>query len=143
MRKPPKVSCDGWISQCGSGVQSQLLYCAIPRNYHRDSTPGCRGEQRVAWRQVNSTTLSRALLQAPVYLVPPMLIAIPFKRFVTMHPTLTVPLTTYCLLVCFGIGLPATVAVFPQIAEIDPKDVDTKKMSKRKPNEGQSLRITV
>jgi len=83
--------------------------------------------QVAATRGVNSTTLSRALLQAPVYFLPPLLVASgPLKQVLTKHPTLTVPLTTFCLLACFGIGLPASTAVFPQIAEIDPNDVEDK-----------------
>mmetsp|Transcript_3254 Transcript_3254/g.3601 ORF Transcript_3254/g.3601 Transcript_3254/m.3601 type:complete len:139 (-) Transcript_3254:710-1126(-) len=101
----------------------------------------CPGDtsQVAATRGVNSTTLSRALLQAPVYLVPPLLLAAgPLKSLVTKHPQLTVPLTTYCLLVSFGIGLPATVAVFPQIAEIDPKDVEEKFQHLRTEKTGQA-----
>lgn len=91
-----------------------------------DVLPGETSRQ-AATRGVNSTTLSRALLQAPVYFLPPLLVANgPLKRVATKHPMLTIPITTYLLLVSFGVGLPATVAIFPQIAEISPNDVEEK-----------------
>lgn len=121
-----------------SAVVASSLNCYIVRSPEIESgiplmdaegnnvLPG-ETSQVAAARGVNSTTLSRALLQAPVYFLPPLLVANgPFKSMVARHPALTVPLTTYCLLACFGIGLPATVAVFPQIAEIDPNDVEDK-----------------
>ena len=37
---------------------------------------------------------------------------------------MAVPVSTYMILVCFGLGLPATVAIFPQIAEISADDVE-------------------
>jgi hypothetical protein len=75
---------------------------------------------------VYSTTMSRAMLQAPVYFLPPVLMkTLPvFKNMVKKNPAVGVPLTTYLVLVAFGLGLPATVAVFPQMAEIDVKDCE-------------------
>jgi tricarboxylate carrier len=80
-----------------------------------------------AQRGVNSTTASRALLQAPVYFLPPVLVSAGFlKAYLIKNPTMTVPITTYLLLVCFGVGLPSTVAIFPQMAKIDPNDAEPK-----------------
>jgi len=81
-----------------------------------------------AERGVNSTTLSRALLQAPVYFLPPVLMgAIPLvKNALLRNPAMRVPVTTYLLLVCFGIGLPASVAIFPQMGEIKVEDAEEK-----------------
>lgn len=75
---------------------------------------------------VYSTTLSRALLQAPVYFLPPLLLGGPLQKFVKQRPAIRVPLTTFLLLTAFGIGLPATVAIFPQIVSIAPADVESK-----------------
>ncbi|KAG7345729.1 tricarboxylate carrier [Nitzschia inconspicua] len=82
--------------------------------------------QEAARRGVNSTTVSRALLQAPVYFLPPVLMGMlpPFQRLVQNNPRTRVPLTTFLLLVSFGVGLPVTTAIFPQIAEIDANDVE-------------------
>lgn len=91
----------------------------------QDVLPG-KTSKIAARNGVNSTTASRALLQAPVYFLPPLLMAsIPmFKNMVARNPAMTVPLTTYLVLTSFGLGLPATVAVFPQMAEIDVKDCE-------------------
>ena len=77
-----------------------------------------------AERGVNSTTASRAILQAPVYFIPPLLLSSIFKSYLLKHPAMTVPLTTYLVLVAFGVGLPATVAIFPQLSSIDIADVE-------------------
>ena len=79
-----------------------------------------------AKRGVYTTTASRAILQAPVYFVPPLLLGIvkPIQRVIAKQPQLAVPITTYLLLVSFGIGLPSAIAIFPQIASIQAKDVE-------------------
>jgi hypothetical protein len=81
-----------------------------------------------AERGVNSTTLSRALLQAPVYFLPLFMMgALPVLRnAIANNPAMRVPMTTYLLLVCFGIGLPASVAIFPQMGEIRVEDAEEK-----------------
>jgi sideroflexin-5 len=84
--------------------------------------------QIAAARGVYSTTASRAILQAPVYFLPPLLLATvaPLRNLLQKSPALTVPITTYLLLVSFGVGLPATVAIFPQISSIPAQDVEAK-----------------
>ena len=81
-----------------------------------------------AEKGVNLTTMSRALLQAPVYFLPPVLIGVipTFRNMVKRNPALSVPLTTYLLLVSFGLGLPASTALFPKIGEIHVRDVEEK-----------------
>lgn len=90
-----------------------------------DVAPG-QTSKIAAQRGVNSTTASRAILQAPVYFLPPVLMGtVPFlKNIVMKNPALSVPLTTYLVLVSFGLGLPSTVAIFPQMAEIDLTDCE-------------------
>jgi len=61
------------------------------------------------------TTMSRAILQIPVYFIPSALMATAFQTVAVANPGIAVPLTTYLLLVSFGFGLPFAVAVFPQI----------------------------
>jgi sideroflexin-5 len=82
--------------------------------------------QEAARRGVNSTTVSRALLQAPVYFLPPLVMGVlpPFQRIVQKNPRTRVPLTTFLLLVSFGVGLPITTAIFPQIAQLAAKDAE-------------------
>lgn len=121
-----------------SAVVASSLNCYIVRSPEMDTgvplldangkdvLPG-ETSQVAAARGVYSTTASRAILQAPVYFLPPVLLAMgPLKSYVTKVPAATVPLTTFLLLTSFGIGLPSTVAIFPQISEIDAKDVEPK-----------------
>jgi len=108
-------------------VRSPEITSGVPllNDDFEDVAPG-QTSQVAARNGVNSTTASRALLQAPVYFLPPVLIgSLPvLKRAVARNPALSVPLTTYLVLVSFGLGLPATVAIFPQMAEIDVQDVE-------------------
>lgn len=108
-------------------VRSPEIDTGIPlvNSDGEDVAPG--HTSKVAARNgVNSTTASRAILQAPVYFVPPVLMGtIPFfKNMIKRNPAIAVPLTTYLVLVSFGLGLPSTVAIFPQMAEIDVKDCE-------------------
>mmetsp|Transcript_23147 Transcript_23147/g.54653 ORF Transcript_23147/g.54653 Transcript_23147/m.54653 type:complete len:419 (-) Transcript_23147:155-1411(-) len=84
--------------------------------------------QIAAKRGVESTTASRALLQAPVYFLPPMLMGLlpPLKRVLERNPRTRVPITTFLVLTSFGLGLPATIAIFPQVAEIPASEVEQK-----------------
>jgi sideroflexin-5 len=109
-------------------VRSPEIVSGIPL-LDKDGNDVLPGEtsQEAATRGVHSTTLSRALLQAPVYFLPPLLVSSgPLQRVIAKNPTAAVPITTFLLLVAFGVGLPATVAVFPQIAEIEPDQVEDK-----------------
>ena len=80
-----------------------------------------------ARRGVNTTTVSRAILQAPVYFVPPLLLGAikPIQKVIAKNPRLSVQITTYLLLVSFGVGLPSAIAIFPQIASIPASDVES------------------
>lgn len=81
--------------------------------------------QEAATRGVNSTTVSRAILQAPVYFLPPLLMGLgPFAQALVKRPNARVPMTTFLLLTSFGLGLPTTVAIFPQITTIDAEQAE-------------------
>jgi hypothetical protein len=121
-----------------SAVVASTLNCYIVRSpeiesgiplMDADGNNVLPGETSVeaATRGVNSTTFSRAVLQAPVYFLPPLLLALgPFHRHLAKNPIRRVPLTTFLLLSSFGIGLPTTVAMFPQIASISPDEAEDK-----------------
>ena len=81
-----------------------------------------------AKRGVYSTTASRAVLQMPTYFIPPLILdtVTPLKQFLVDNPAMVVPVTTFLLLVSFGIGLPAAVGLFPQVSSINTKDVEEK-----------------
>lgn len=122
-----------------SSVAASSLNCYIVRSPEIDTgIPLVNGDgddvlpnetsKIAAERGVNSTTFSRALLQAPVYFLPPLLMGAipPLKNALLRNPMMRVPMTTYLLLVCFGIGLPASVAVFPQMGEIKVDEAEEK-----------------
>jgi hypothetical protein len=107
-------------------VRSPEIETGIPllSEQGRDVLPGSTSQVAAA-RGVYTTTASRAILQAPVYFVPPVLLSLgPIRRFLTTYPVCTVPVTTFLLLVSFGVGLPFAVAIFPQISEIRAADVE-------------------
>ena len=108
-------------------VRSPEIDSGIPlMNEHGEDVAPGKTSKIAARNGVNSTTASRAILQAPVYFLPPVLMgSIPMlKRLLAKNPALNVPLTTYLVLVAFGLGLPSTVAIFPQIAEIDVRECE-------------------
>jgi len=99
---------------------------------------------QIAARQgVLSTTFSRAILQAPVYFLPPVLLAAisPIKKYLANKPAMTVPVTTYLLLTSFGVGLPATVAIFPQISSIPAAQVEERFQHLRDPKTQQPYEV--
>mmetsp|Transcript_20797 Transcript_20797/g.37778 ORF Transcript_20797/g.37778 Transcript_20797/m.37778 type:complete len:397 (+) Transcript_20797:80-1270(+) len=121
-----------------SAVVASSLNCYIVRSpeiktgiplLNQDGQDVLAGETSkvAAQRGVNTTTASRAILQAPVYFLPPVLVSLgPIRKYLVKNPRMTVPITTYLLLCSFGVGLPVTVAIFPQISEIDVNDVEEK-----------------
>mmetsp|Transcript_23086 Transcript_23086/g.32332 ORF Transcript_23086/g.32332 Transcript_23086/m.32332 type:complete len:427 (+) Transcript_23086:100-1380(+) len=122
-----------------SSVAASSLNCYIVRSPEIDSgipLTNEKGEnvlegetsQEAAKRGVHSTTASRAILQAPVYFLPPALLGTvgPLKSYLAKNPGMVVPVTTYLLLVSFGVGLPATVGIFPQICELKADEAEEK-----------------
>ena len=77
-----------------------------------------------ATRGVYATTASRALLQAPVYFLPPLLMSVFCSPKLLASPTKLLPITTYLLLCSFGFGLPAACAIFPQTSSISASEVE-------------------
>lgn len=93
-------------------VRSPEIQTGVPLTDEKgnDVSAGTATSSVAAKRGVESTTVSRALLQAPVYFVPPLLMGMvgPFRRLVETNPRARVPLTTFLVLISFGIGLPVT-----------------------------------
>ena len=87
--------------------------------------PGQTSKMAAA-KGVYSTTASRAVLQMPTYFIPPLILdtVAPLKQFMADYPTFIVPITTFLLLVSFGIGLPAAVGIFPQISCVKADEVE-------------------
>ena len=87
--------------------------------------PGQTSKMAAA-KGVYSTTASRAVLQMPTYFIPPLILdtVAPLKQFMADYPSFIVPITTFLLLVSFGIGLPAAVGIFPQISCVKADEVE-------------------
>lgn len=61
-----------------------------------------------------------------MYFIPPVLTSTIFASMLAASAPLTVPVTTYLLLVSFGFGLPFAIAVFPQYGSIGADEVEEK-----------------
>jgi sideroflexin-5 len=97
----------------------------LPEELNEDDVSECHTSSIAATRGVYTTTFSRAVLQAPVYFLPPLLVGSQlFAGYLRKFPARRLPLTTYLLLCSFGLGLPAAVALFPQRATIAAADVE-------------------
>ena len=92
---------------------------------------------------VESTTASRALLQAPVYFLPSLFMASfpPLKNVLAANPRIRVPVTTFLVLTAFGLGLPATIAIFPQVAELKAEDAEPKYQNLIDPSTQQPYKV--
>ena len=78
-----------------------------------------------ASKGVYSTVFSRAVLQVPAVFMPTLITAIPaVSSLITAQPWINLPLTTFLCLCSFGVGLPVSLAVFPQRAEIDVTELE-------------------
>lgn len=98
-------------------VRSPEMNTGIPVYDESGETVGI--SKIAAAKGVYATTASRGILQIPVYFLPPAILAL------LRLPLPVVPATTFFLLVSFGIGLPATVALFPQECEVSVKELET------------------
>jgi hypothetical protein len=81
---------------------------------------------KAAEKGVWETVMSRGVLPIPIFLVPPIAMAmIPaIRTAIAANPTLGVPVTCCLTMVSFGFGLPFAVGIFPQIGEIDASEVE-------------------
>jgi hypothetical protein len=108
-------------------VRSPEIDTGVPLLHPQSLTPVFGADElscSAATKGVMETVASRAILQVPVYFVPPLLTATAFSSVLVANPALSVPLTTYLLLVSFGFGLPFAIAVFPQYGGIAAADVE-------------------
>ena len=108
-------------------VRSPEIDAGVPLLHPTSLRPICSSTETsvaAAKKGVLETVASRAILQVPVYFLPPVLTATAFSTLLLTNPGLSVPLTTYLLLVSFGFGLPFAIAVFPQYGEIHASDVE-------------------
>mmetsp|Transcript_8377 Transcript_8377/g.16676 ORF Transcript_8377/g.16676 Transcript_8377/m.16676 type:complete len:353 (-) Transcript_8377:289-1347(-) len=76
-----------------------------------------------ARKAVQETVMSRAVLQIPVFFIPPMLMSLPPFSLIGSGAAV-VSITTLFTIVSFGFGLPATVAIFPQIGTLKVEELE-------------------
>jgi hypothetical protein len=124
-------------------VRSPEIESGIPLQAADGSDVSPGETSQVAGRLgVYSTTISRAILPAPIWLMPNVLLATgPIPRYLAQQPAMTVPVTTFLILVCFGVGLPATVALFPQISTIEADKVEERFQHLRDPKTLQPYQL--
>jgi len=124
-----------------SGVVASCLNCFIIRSPELESGVPLLNEngekvllqgeensssQIAAKRGVYATTASRAIMQVPTYFVPPLLLQsiTPLCEYVKSNPSSEVPITTFLLLLSFGIGLPMIIGLLPQMSKITVEDAE-------------------
>ena len=111
-------------------VRSPEIATGVPLRMDPSGSEGLAADGmksfKAAKEGVYMTVASRAILQAPVYFLPPLLMTVvpPLNKFLAKKPAMNVPVTTFLLLIAFGAGLPATVALFPQISSISVDDAE-------------------
>ena len=93
----------------------------------KNGTPVSDGKKssQAAKKAVQETVLSRVILQFPVFLAPAVIMALPpVAKFCSAMPVAGVGLYSFVSIVCFGFGLPAAIAVFPQRGAIQVDDLE-------------------
>ena len=82
-----------------------------------------------AKKAVMETVYSRMLLQLPTFFLPPLFMMLPpIASAAAASPVVSITVNTFVTLVGFGLGLPAAVAVFPQIGELNVNEIDDAKL---------------
>ena len=124
---PQAASLLRWVAMPTSMIASSVN-CYIVRRGELDKGISVYNEGGIelgksilaAEKALNEVILSRIALQVPVFGFPPLILATPpFRRFLTKHPKLTLPVSTALLFIGFGFGLPASIAAFPQKGTIE------------------------
>eukprot|EP00009_Paramoeba_aestuarina_P002899 CAMPEP_0201523760 /NCGR_PEP_ID=MMETSP0161_2-20130828/20907_1 /ASSEMBLY_ACC=CAM_ASM_000251 /TAXON_ID=180227 /ORGANISM="Neoparamoeba aestuarina, Strain SoJaBio B1-5/56/2" /LENGTH=127 /DNA_ID=CAMNT_0047922967 /DNA_START=753 /DNA_END=1136 /DNA_ORIENTATION=+ len=78
-----------------------------------------------AKKAVKETVLSRIILQFPVFLTPALVMSLPpIIRLCASSPAIGTGVYAFVSIVCFGFGLPAAIAVFPQRGSIKVDDLE-------------------
>jgi len=81
--------------------------------------------QAAAKKALNEMMVSRALLAAPTFLTPPLLMSLPpLARICARSSAATLFFSSVFTIGAFAIGLPATIAMFPQIGSISKENLE-------------------
>ena len=85
-----------------------------------------------ASKAIRETVVSRMLLQVPVFVFPPLMTMLPpISRFLKRNPRFSTPIMTGFLFLGFGLGLPASIAAFPQEGEIAESQLESETLQGR------------
>jgi len=112
MRSPEMITGVPLVNAAGENV------VLLENNDNDNGASGVATSQLAAAQGVYATAFTRGLLPAVVFLPPLLLTVGPIQRYLIQKPAMTVPMTAYVLMTSYGIGLPATVAIFPQMRSI-------------------------
>ena len=84
------------------------------------------GKSKIAAEKaIKETVLSRMLLQVPVFVFPPVMSLLPpVARLVQRNPRLATPVMTGFIFLGFGLGLPASIAAFPQEGTLEESQLE-------------------
>lgn len=97
---------------------------ALVDSQGKEVVPGARSSQ-AAKRAVMETVQSRIIMQLPTFFFPPMIMMIgPLAAAAAASQVVNVSANVFLTLAFFGLGLPASVAVFPVMGEIKVEDID-------------------
>ena len=110
-------------------VRSPEIESGVPLlNDKRENVLPGETSRIAAKRGVYATTASRAILQIPTFFIPPLVLESlpPLQQYIQSNPSSEVPITTFLLLLSFGIGLPAVIGLLPQFSKISVEDVEEK-----------------
>lgn len=89
-----------------------------------EAAPGLRSNI-AAKKAVMETVYSRVILQFPTFFVPPLMMMIPpIAALAASSAAFSITANTFFTLVGFGLGLPAAIAVFPQIGSLEVSDLE-------------------
>ena len=78
-----------------------------------------------ATKAVQDTVVSRAALSVPVFGFPAVVMTLPpVTAVVARHPRLGLPISFSALMLAFGLGLPAAIAMSPQTGTIPVKSME-------------------
>ena len=78
-----------------------------------------------AQKAIQETVVSRILLQLPVFLFPPLMSMLPpISSFLKRNPRWGTPVMTGFLFLGFGLGLPASIAAFPQEGRVRESELE-------------------
>ncbi|XP_013405908.1 sideroflexin-5 [Lingula anatina] len=83
--------------------------------------------QIAAKKALLETAMTRAVLPAPILIIPPVVMTqLEKTKFLQTRPRFHLPIHAAVVTACFGFALPVAIALFPQFSQISTKDLEAK-----------------